>query len=132
MSTTIIDNANGDKEITSLLANKYETLYNSVPTDDNEINELHSIINEDRVSQQLQGMVITPSIIAQCIQQLKKGKGDHLIYGGHCLHVLLSILFIVMLQHGYNANDLILSSIISIPKDMKYFLSSSTNYRGIS
>ena len=48
------------------------------------------------------------------------------------MHVLLSILFNVMLQHGYNANDLILSSIISTPKDMKSSLSSSTNYRGIS
>ena len=67
------------------------------------------------MSQQLQGMVLTPSIIAQCIQQLQKCMGDgnygftsdHLIYGDHCLHVLLSILFNVMLQHGYNAKDLI-------------------------
>ena len=42
------------------------------------------------------------------------------------IHVL------IMHQHGYNAKDLILSSIISIPKDMKTSLSSSTNYRGIS
>ena len=48
------------------------------------------------------------------------------------MHVLLSILFNVMLQHEYNAKDLILSSIISIPKDMKTSLSSSTYYRGIS
>ena len=34
LSTTIMDNANGDKEITSLLVNKYETLYSSIPTDD--------------------------------------------------------------------------------------------------
>ena len=32
-----MDNA---KEITSLLVNKYETLYSSVPTDDNEMNQL--------------------------------------------------------------------------------------------
>ena len=88
LSTTIMNNANGDKELTSLLVNKYETLYSST--------------------------------------------SDHLIYGGHRLHVLLSILFNVMLQHGYNAKDLILSSIISIPKDMQSSLSSSTNYRGIS
>ena len=69
LSTTIMDNANGDKEITSLLVNKYETLYSSVPTDDNEMNQLHLIINEGLVSQQLQGIVVTPSIIAQCIQQ---------------------------------------------------------------
>ena len=37
-----------------------------------------------------------------------------------------------MLIHGYNANDLVLSSIISIPKDIRYSLSSSANYRGIS
>ena len=74
LSTTIMDNANGDKERTSLLVNKYETLYSSVPTDDNEMNQLHLIINEGLVSQQLQGMVVTPSIIAQCIQQLKKRK----------------------------------------------------------
>ena len=72
LSTTIMDNANGDKEITSLLVNKYETLYSSEPTDDNEMNKLHSIINEGLVSQQLQGMVVTPSIIAQSIQQLKR------------------------------------------------------------
>ena len=112
LSTTIMDNANGDKEITSLLVNKYETLYSSVPTDDNEMNQLHLINNEGLVSQQLHGMVVTPSIIAQCLQQLKKGKGDgnygftsdYLIYGSHRLHVL----FNVMLQHGYNAKDLIL------------------------
>ena len=37
-----------------------------------------------------------------------------------------------MLQHGYNANYLILPSIISIPMDMQFSLSSSMNYRGIS
>ena len=93
------------------------------------MNKLHSIINEGLVSHQLQGMVVTPSIIAKCLKKNFKGKGDgnygftsdHLIYGGHCLHVLLSILFNVMLQHGYNANNLILFSIISIPQDMQYY-----------
>ena len=51
LSTTTMDNANGDNEITSLLVNKYETLYSSVPTDDNEMNQLHLIINEGLVSQ---------------------------------------------------------------------------------
>ena len=36
-----------------------------------------------------------------------------------------------MLIRGYNANDLVVSSIISIPKDI-CSLSSSDNYRGIS
>ena len=85
----------------------------SLPTDDNEMNKLHLIINEGLVSQQLKGMVVTPSIIAQCIQQFKKGKGDgnygftsdYLIYGGHRLHVVL--FNNVMLYNGYHANNLI-------------------------
>ena len=43
--------------------------------DDKEMNQVHLIINEGLVFQQLQGMVVTPSIIAQCIQQLNKRKG---------------------------------------------------------
>ena len=54
-----------------------------------------------------------------------------LINGGKRLHILLSMLFRSMLIHGYNANDLVLSSIISIPKDIRSSLSSS-DYRGIS
>ena len=69
-----MDNANGDKEITSLLVNKYQTLYSSVPTDDNEMNKLHLIINEGLVSQQLQGMVVSPSIIAQYLRQFRNAK----------------------------------------------------------
>ena len=71
---------------------------------------------------------------------VKKGKGDknygftsdYLIYGGHRLHVLLSILLNVLFQHGYNAKDLMLSFIISISKNMKSSLSSSTNNNVIS
>ena len=48
------------------------------------------------------------------------------------LHILLTMLFRSMSIHGYNANDLVLSSIISIPKDKRSSLSSSDNYRGIS
>ena len=37
-----------------------------------------------------------------------------------------------MITRGYNARDLRISSILSIPKDMKSSLTSSDNYRGIS
>ena len=48
------------------------------------------------------------------------------------MHILLSMLFKSMLIHCYNANDLVLSSIISIPKDIRSSLSSSDNFIGIS
>ena len=37
-----------------------------------------------------------------------------------------------MLVHGYNPSDLLLSTIIYIPKDLKGSLSKSDNYRGFS
>ena len=43
---------------------------------------------------------------------------NHLLYGGRRLHVLLSLLFNLMLIHGYTPVDLLQSSIISIPKDV--------------
>ena len=52
LSSTIMDNANGGKEITSLFGNKYETLYIGVHTGDNETNQLHLIINKGLMSQQ--------------------------------------------------------------------------------
>ena len=36
-----------------------------------------------------------------------------------------------MLVHGYNPSDLLLLTIISIPKDLKDSLSKRDNYRGI-
>ena len=36
-----------------------------------------------------------------------------------------------MIRDGYNPRELLLSSIISIPKDMKTSLRDSNNYRGI-
>ena len=83
---------------------------------------------------------ITPFIIEQCIIQLKTGKHDgsegfnsnHLINGGHRLHVFLSLLFNCMIVHGHIPKDLLVSTIISIPKDMRASLCKSDNYRGIS
>ena len=37
-----------------------------------------------------------------------------------------------MIVHGYNPSDLLLLTIMSIPKDLKGSLAKSDNYRGIS
>ena len=72
--------------------NTYNTLYNSVPTND----ALHATINEGIQTEQLNNMFMTPAI---------------------CLHVLLSMLFNCMLSHGYNNQKIIISSIIFIRED---------------
>ena len=97
---------------------------------------LYSIVNSGINRDQPQDIYVTSDIIVQCIKRLKRGKSDgiygfqsdHYINGGKRLHILLSMLFKSMLIHGYNANDLGFSSIISIPKDIRSSLSSSYNY----
>ena len=87
-----------------------------------------------------QSVIITPAIIKQCISRLKSGKddgdlgfkSDHLITGSHRLHVVLSLIFNVMVNHGYTPDVLLKSTIVSIPKYPKVSLSNSDNYRGIS
>ena len=78
---------------------------------------------------------MTTDNIAQCIKRLKRSNygfhSNHLINRGKILHILLSILFKIMLIQCYNANDLILSSIIYIPKVICSSVSSRDNYRGI-
>ena len=115
-------------------------MYNSIPTSDAEMQSLYSIVNNGIKRDQLQDMYVTSDIIAQCIKRLKRSKSDgnygfkadNLINRGKRYHILLSMLFKSMLIHAYNANDLVLSSNVSIREDIRSSLSSSDNYRGIS
>ena len=110
-------------------------LHSSVPTDDNELREIHDVINS-RISTSTH-ITVTPDIIKQCIHKLKPGKDDgylgfktdHIINGSHSLHVLL---YNLMLFHGYTPTNLLKSSIISIPKDVQASVSNIDNYRGIA
>ena len=69
-----IGSANGSTEITKLFYNKYRSLYSSVPTDDNELREIHDVINS-RLSTSTH-TTVTPDIIKQCIHKLKPRKDD--------------------------------------------------------
>ena len=108
-------------------------LYNSVPTNAHELDDLHSTISNDVVPT---NVFITPAIIKQCLKKLKPGKGDgdrgfksdHLIHSTHRFHVIIALLFNNMLVHGYTPEDHLKSSIISIPKDNTASLTSSDNY----
>ena len=59
-------------------------------------------------------------------------KSYHIINGSHRLHVLLSLLYNLMLLHGYTPTDFLKSSIIYISKHVQISLSNIANYRGIA
>ena len=140
MSSVIDGEVNSD-DIAEVFAKKYEALYQSVPTDQNEIN---------KIMDELQSRILCESSISECrlnvcdidgaIKKLNKGKGDgsngfysdHLILSSDRFKTMVAMLVNCMLIHGYNADELLASVIASIPKCSRSSLNTSENYRGIS
>ncbi len=138
---TTVDNACCPNDIAELFVSKYENLFNSVPTNDTELEEISQIVKSGLSESNCAPVNISPDIICKCIAKLKAGKSDgnqcfdsdHLLNGTAKLFNLLSLLFNVMiLSHGHTANDLLYSTIVSIPKNLRASLCTSDNYRGIA
>ena len=70
-----IDQANGNHEITQLFYHNYRSIYSKVPTDDIEMAQIRDAIDKS-LKRDRQSVIITPSIIKQCILRLKSGKDD--------------------------------------------------------
>ena len=72
--------------------------------------------------------------------KIKRGKSeghgnpaaDHFVNGPHSLLVHLSRLFSAMLSHSYVPNEMLVSSIVPVPKNVKKSLCSTDNYRSIA
>ena len=116
------DNANGDNKIAEIVLNKYNTVYNSVPTSDAELSNIRMVLMKGLLTTTYKTFLYF-SIISRCVVTV-----DSI----HRLYTYLSMLFNAMNRHGPIPRELLLSSIISNPKDMKSFLSDSNIYRGIS
>ena len=136
-----MDNACGASDIAELFVSKYEQLFTSVPTSQFELKQVHTAINDGiRSNDTIDDVYIPVNAITKCVDKLKAGKSDggqgfdsdHLINGTPKLFNILCMLFNCMIRHGYTANDLLYSSIVSIPKNMRGSLCSSDNYRGIA
>ena len=97
-----IDDANSSKEISNLFYEKYRRLYNSVPTNANELYDLHHTISNGIMS--TSDVFITPTIISQSLRKLKPGKGhgdrgfksDHLIHSTHRFHAICYVCFLML------------------------------------
>ena len=140
VSTTKMDDAVGNDAIAELLANKYKALYQSVPTQANEMSELSDLIADRLANETVEQLFFTFHDVDKAVKRLKKGKSDdqhmlysdHLINGGEALSAFLSMLFNCMLCHGHTPLGLLSSAFISIPKNPKASMSDSANYRSIA
>ena len=102
-SACTIDGVNGDKDIAVLFSDKYNTLYNSVTFDNDDMFCIRSTIDHSLQNIRSSGYVITPADIRIAVHNFKSGKGDG--FEGLCsgyfingtkgvYYVLLSIIFI--------------------------------------
>ena len=140
VSTTKMDDAVGNDAVAELLANKYKALYQSVPTQANEMSELSDLIVNRLANETVEQLFFTFQNVEKAVRRLKKGKSDdqhmlysdHLINGGEALFAFLSMLFNCMLCHGHTPPGLLSSAFISIPKNPKGSMSDSANYRSIA
>ena len=134
-----VDGCVDDAEIVDIFSEKYMNLYNSVPYNVSDMNEIHEdIIN--RIQQDKNG-VYTVSVEEVCtaVKQLKHGKSDgeeglqsdHIIYAPHQFKVLLTLIINSMLIHGTSPMSMITGVMVPIPKS-KSLLNCSSNYRAIT
>ena len=139
-STHAVDGACSPEDISEVFVSKYETLFQSTPTD---VNDLQSIYRDIRAGVEYDDKCYSSITVGDVIDGLKSitpGKqdgnygltSDHLINSSNKFKIVLSMVMSSMMVHGYNANDLLSSTVISIPKNTRGDMSQSDNYRGIS
>jgi hypothetical protein len=136
-------NINGltdDKDIAENFRLKYEQLYTSVPSGEAEIERIHAYVDSEIHKTNLVDHLITESEVTRAIAELKHGKGDgskglisdHLKHAPKRMHALISILLNTATRHGHMPNELLISTLCSIPKDVRGNVCDMENYRGIA
>ena len=139
-SINSVDGACNPEAISEVFASKYETLFQGTPTEPAELQSLYRTIKSGVTADDRSYSSITVNDVADALKDIKLGKrdgkyslsSDHLVNSSRRFLIILSILMSSMLVHGYNAADLLSSTIISIPKNARGDMSQSDNYRGIA
>lgn len=135
----MIDGVIGEENISEVFANKYESLYNSVSYDENDMNELAKTLNARITDDTVQYHISYENVVA-ALSNIKRGKNDgygmlysdHFINGPSRLLVLLSMLFNSMIVHGFSPDGFNVSTIQPLVKNKRKSLNDSSNYRAIA
>ena len=136
-----VDTASNEEDICSLFADNYNELYNSVPYDQNALDDLlHELNFCIATHESTDCHNVSVADVREAVHKLKAQKhdgykgmySDHIINGPECLFLYLSLLFNAMLVHGSVPLDFTLSTLTPIPKNCKKSLNDSSNYRAIA
>ena len=135
-----IDDIDRDDGIAELFHEKYERLYNSVHSDEEEMQRIRQQVGVEARSSPLSVAEVSVLDVAVAVKKLKQMKhdGDHGFMSNHLIHGRqpffreISQMMTAMFVHGVQPDDLLKASIVSIPKNLNKSLSDSSNYRGIA
>ena len=140
-----IDNGMGDENICNIFAEKYESLYSSVSYNSTELSwikeKIANSINTDcALGKCYSRHKFSVTDVYNAIKQLKLSKGDgkvkcmsnYIINATGKAVLYLSLLFNSIISHGFVPNEMLLSTLIPIPKNKRKSVNDSSNYRGIT
>ena len=144
-SPTSMDDAKGDDEIGNLFRDKYDQLYNGVAYDVEEMRGLRTMVIERAATSCRNGACycshdICVEEVKRAARKLKRGKSggsdaptsDYFIDAPGELYVHIAVLLTACLKHSFFPQDLLLSTLISIPKNPSKSIQNSDNYRSIA
>ena len=134
-----INNVTDPKQVADIFAKKYDSLFNSVPSDGLLMEKIQQDIAAGvQVTPQADAAISVDTII-EAVSYLKEGKSDgdqglmsdNIINAPQTFFEKLAELFCAILKHGYQPKTILRSVLYSIPKDSRGNLHVDSNYRGI-
>jgi hypothetical protein len=137
---SVVDNIEGNGEIAELFANKFKSVFNSVGYDDTSLSDLYDECNGSlRNISDVSSLLMSTEDVKKCISKLKSGKSDgnaglfsdNFVFGSEKLMLYLKNLFNLMIVHGVSPDNMLVGTMIPIPKNKKVNKNSSDNFRGI-
>ena len=137
---SVVDNVEGKEEIAELFASKFKSVFNSVGYDDTSLRGLYDECNVSLNDiSDVSKLLMSTEDVKKCISKLKSGKSDgnaglfsdNFIFGSEKLFLYLKNLFNLMIVHGVSPDNMLIGTMIPIPKNKKVNKNSSDNFRGI-
>ena len=136
-----VDNVTGDTPISEVFARKFKHLFNSVGYDQETLDNIKQTISSRIKSEygRESECMVTKEDLTNAIKYISSGKADgnlglfsdHVIQGDDMLYDYLTLLYNGMVIHGCSPSDMIVGTMIPIPKNKRLNASISDNFRGI-
>ena len=137
----IIDGLSSTQDISDYFMSKYQDLYTSVSYDDSVLCQFRADVNQSLTASGYDGNCIFQfNDIRDAVYKLKSGKNDgnlglssdYFVNACDELFIHTALLLSSLTVHGYAPSDMLISTVIPIPKGRNVNVTDSANYRGIS